>query len=184
VADRTCSVDGCGKRLVARGVCSMHYYRLTHHGSLELPPPKPRPDRTKRLCSVDGCERSVWSREMCNMHYSRWNLTGHPGPPDPLTAPDGSGCVRPDGYRVVYSHGHPLADKNGQVLEHRLVLFAEIGPDPHPCHWCGQEVRWDAHHTLDALVVDHLDWRRSNNDPRNLVPSCHPCNIKRTEAAA
>lgn len=184
--DRTCSVGGCEKRLVARGVCSMHYYRLTHHGSLELPEPGPRPDRTKRECSIGGCSRSVWSREMCNMHYSRANRSGgDPGPVDPMTAPRGSGCVRPDGYRVVYRHGHPLADAAGQILEHRLVLFAVIGDGDHLCHWCNTTIRWDSPAgTPSALVVDHLDWDRANNDPVNLVPSCSTCNINRTQEAA
>ena len=31
-----------------------------------------------------------------------------------------------------------------------------------------------------ALVVDHLDFDGLNNDPANLVPSCHPCNAGRT----
>ncbi len=183
MADRTCSVPDCQKREIARGWCPMHYYRMQKHGSLELPPPPPRPDRTKRPCSIDGCTRSVWSREMCNMHYSRWNRSGEVGPVDPMTAPQGSGCIRPDGYRVVYSHGHPLADANGQILEHRLVMFSVIGPDPHPCHWCARPLEWGGP-IPDALVVDHLDWNRSNNDPTNLVPSCHSCNINRTEAAA
>lgn len=183
--DRTCSVDGCGKRLVARGVCSMHYYRLTHHGSLDLPAPRPRPDRTKRTCSIEGCDRAVWSREMCNLHYTRTKRTGGPGPAGPTTNPPGSGCLRPDGYRVVYFHGHPLADANGQILEHRLVLFAVIGSGEHSCHWCAKPIRWIAPAgTAAALVVDHLDWNRANNAPANLVPSCSPCNIARTQEAA
>lgn len=182
VADRMCSVDGCEKREIARGWCPMHYYRMQKHGSLDLPP-RVRPDRTKRTCSVDGCGRSVWSREMCNLHYSRQHRHGEVGPVESTTAPPGSGCLRPDGYRTVYSHGHPLADSRGQILEHRLVLYSVIGPDPHPCHWCSLMVRWDRIHPRhgDALVGDHLNHDRSDNAPANLVPSCGPCNAKRQD---
>lgn len=185
MTDRRCSIEGCGNKHLSRGWCSKHYMRWYSTGTTDLLP-RVRPDRTKRPCSVDGCSRPVWSREMCNMHYTRWNATGDPGPADPLTAPKGSGCLRPDGYRILTLPDHPLSGVGGQVLEHRTVLFAEVGPDPRPCHHCGMEVRWDLPYPQfhDALVVDHLDFDRSNNDPGNLVPSCGRCNLSRPKVTA
>jgi hypothetical protein len=85
------------------------------------------------------------------------------------------GSINAEGYRLVIRHGHPLAGKTGRVLEHRAVLFDEIGPGPHPCRWCGQSLRWV------NICVDHLDDDRSNNALANLVPACRRCNSQRTD---
>jgi hypothetical protein len=91
-------------------------------------------------------------------------------------------------YKQISAPGHPLISPTArQVIHlHRAVLYDKIGPGPHPCHWCGESVNW-AITTLDTpdrfkgvLVVDHLDNTDSNNDPSNLAPSCHSCNIHRT----
>lgn len=37
---KQCTVEGCGKRLNARGYCSMHLARLRSHGTLEIARPK------------------------------------------------------------------------------------------------------------------------------------------------
>lgn len=37
MSDYTCSVDGCPKKKKGRGLCSMHYRRLTIHGTLDAP---------------------------------------------------------------------------------------------------------------------------------------------------
>ncbi len=77
---------------------------------------------------------------------------------------------------------HPLAPPSGMVVVARLVLYDKIGPGPHTCHWCGNEVRWMPGSGLapGALVVDHLDFDRANDSPENLVPSCNSCNAHRT----
>lgn len=65
--------------------------------------------------------------------------------------------------------------------EHRLVLWGKIGPGSHPCYHCAHPVSWapGMKTSKGALVVDHLDHDTWNNDPGNLVPSCHQCNQKR-----
>jgi hypothetical protein len=184
VPERTCTVDGCQKRLLAKGWCAMHYWRVQQHGSLDLPP-REYPDRTQKVCTVDRCERSQWSKGLCKLHYSRRQRSGDVGPADTLVAARGSACARPDGYLVVTRPGHPLAAANGQVLEHRVVLYSVIGPGAHACCMCGVTVRWEASYPVevDGLVVDHLDFDRSNNDPTNLRPACGPCNLRRTKSS-
>lgn len=82
---------------------------------------------------------------------------------------------------MVMAHGHPVAAPGGRVFEHRRNLYDAIGAGPHPCHWCGLLVAWDRRspYDPDALVVDHLDYDKLNNDPTNLVPSCLSCNAAR-----
>lgn len=84
------------------------------------------------------------------------------------------------GYAKVYEKGHPLAiTPNGHLFEHRVVLFAKIGPGSHACHWCSTEVHWAPIADERRLVVDHVDGDKGNNDPANLVPSCQGCNVRR-----
>jgi hypothetical protein len=91
--------------------------------------------------------------------------------------PDGSpadGCYMMKGHRYLTGQwGHPLADRHGQVAEHRKVLYDAIGPGPHPCHWCGTGRDWGG---LNGINVDHLDNDKLNNDVINLAVSCCGCN--------
>lgn len=88
-------------------------------------------------------------------------------------------------YRMVKAPGHPMASKTGLTLLHRKVLFDKIGPERHPCHWCGEWVEWIAGRLRKgALVVDHLDHDKDNNSPENLVPSCNACNAHRLRGEA
>lgn len=116
-------------------------------------------------CSEPDCDSTSQIRHgLCSKHYAR--LTRH-GDTRIARVPR---PVKPGRYRV----------KNGQ-REHRTVLLAKIGPGTHPCHWCGQPVSWDLRwpQSPDALVVDHLDDDKLNNDPSNLVPSHGRCNLTR-----
>jgi hypothetical protein len=76
-----------------------------------------------------------------------------------------------------------LTVKGKKVPKHRVVLYKKIGGGTHVCHHCDKPVTWDAHHITDsenALVGDHLDSDKLNNDPDNIVPSCNYCNATRT----
>ena len=83
-------------------------------------------------------------------------------------------------YRVLTGqHDHPLAHR-GAVREHRKVLYDEIGPGPHECHWgCGRLLEWGGRQGIHA---DHLDGDTLNNSIKNLVVSCPTCNKRRSKA--
>lgn len=86
------------------------------------------------------------------------------------------------GPRMRKAKGHPIAPPSGVVAISRLTLYEKIGPGPHPCHWCGQQVIWivgGGPGTPKTLIVDHIDWNTANDDPANLVPSCNRCNAHR-----
>jgi hypothetical protein len=125
----------------------------------------------------------VPSCQSCNTRRANSRLHANPSGMMPSLR---SGRSR---YRqVCVPGGHPLVSPGSQpkVLVHRLVLYNKIGPGPHPCHWCGKPVDWVVGKFQtkgafkDALIADHLDDDGKNNDPSNLVPSCHGCNIHRT----
>lgn len=79
---------------------------------------------------------------------------------------------------------HPLAGVTGNVSEHRAVLYDQIGPGSHRCHWCNRVVTWKVNgRGMDALIPDHIDRNGLNNDPANLVPSCVSCNSHRSRLA-
>jgi len=67
---RTCSVEGCGRPVLARGWCVAHYTRW-RRGSDMAAPVDARPVAT---CSVDGCEVDAVARGMCPRHYERARL--------------------------------------------------------------------------------------------------------------
>ena len=69
---RTCSVEGCDGKHLARGLCSLHYQRLKHSDDF-TPRPKPDPERP---CSVDGCTNYGHLKGMCEKHYHRMRRHG------------------------------------------------------------------------------------------------------------
>tara|TARA_B100001250_G_C19817272_1_gene799345 strand:- start:13142 stop:14224 length:1083 start_codon:yes stop_codon:yes gene_type:complete len=71
--DKSCIKKGCTKKIMAKGMCSLHYQRTRHTGQLDPLPPKPTPD-----CSVEGCERKYYGRNYCQLHWGRWYKTGDP----------------------------------------------------------------------------------------------------------
>lgn len=72
MAQRTCSVEGCDGRYLARGLCSKHYQRLRNSEDF-TPQPKPDPERP---CSADGCTNYGHLKGMCTKHYHRMRRHG------------------------------------------------------------------------------------------------------------
>ena len=82
-------------------------------------------------------------------------------------------------YRFV-GRDHPLSNGNRCIQEQRAILWDRIGPGPHTCHYCGEEVNWRVGIKgggNGALIAEHKDRDPRNNSPENLVPSCQRCNI-------
>lgn len=72
----TCSVENCGRAVLAKKLCHAHYNRLRKYGDpLKgglLPTSKGSP------CSVKGCEAGTIARGWCSAHYQAWRKTGDP----------------------------------------------------------------------------------------------------------
>ena len=182
MSERICVIDGCNDPTRSQGAewCKKHYHRWYRHGD-----PLASRQRIKGTCSIEGCNKAHSSKGWCKEHYDRWLRHG-----DPTVVVDrtSKGWVTGEGYRAIHKADHPLAtgpdSRHRTVYEHRVVLFEKIGPGSHECHWCGRPVSWESSWPADAdaLVTDHLDGVRVNNNPMNLVPSCQPCNVKRVPA--
>lgn len=166
---KPCEIDECDGSAIGRGWCGKHYRRWRLYGN---PDTVHRHYSTTGRCEVPDCERKPSGRH-CKMHASRLARRGTFDP-----APRTGRHTNAAGYELIKTSGHPVAQKNGWAYEHRVVLFDAIGDGPHPCHWCGKMLRWDARHRRDAdyLIVDHLDNDPANNERANLAPACNRCN--------
>lgn len=136
-----------------------------------------------RTCMVDGCPNPPRSTkaDWCKKHYHRWYRHGDVNRCITSSAPSVSVGRR---YRTTHQPTHPLAKPSGRVYVHQVVLYAAIGPGPHPCHWCQATLRWDAGKgQRDRLVVDHLNGHGDDNRVDNLVASCGACNSTRGSQA-
>lgn len=104
----TCTVGGCGRRVMARGWCNTHYYKLR-----DAPP-----------CSVDDCDRKVLARGLCPACYARWRTNGTT---EWVRRRRGTGHIDAHGYRLLWIPEHPNARKSGHVAEHTVVMSTQIG---------------------------------------------------------
>lgn len=69
-----CSIDGCERVPIARGLCNKHYKAARRRGVLSDHAIQERTAQT--ACSVDGCEGEFVARGWCDIHYRRWQRTG------------------------------------------------------------------------------------------------------------
>ena len=60
---RTCSVEGCGEKHYAHGLCRRH--RRSGGGAAAE-------------CSISGCVKPAEARGWCNKHWLRWRRNGDP----------------------------------------------------------------------------------------------------------
>ena len=169
----TCTIEGCDRELLCRGVCNAHYRWFRRRGQMVGRTPV-------GACRIDGCEKPHKGHGLCGMHYQRFKKYGDPGPAERLLAPTGSSWMV-GRYLAMTSASHPLANRAGTVYVHRVVLYEAIGPGEHPCWNCARLVSWDLTAPFDelGLTVDHIDCVTTNNAPENLRPSCQSCNSSR-----
>lgn len=121
---RICSVEGCGRKHSARGLCKRCYKRWMRTGD----PTKVRPPgtsgqwRAERGCVIEGCIDPHVARGWCRKHYTAWDRWG-----DPL-------AYDPDGREY---EGRPRGDEPSYTAVH-LRLKADYGKAAeHLCVDCG-----------------------------------------------
>jgi hypothetical protein len=140
-----CSIEGCGKPVVGRGWCSMHYARWRTYGDPLYQTRRYAPQG--KTCAVEGCERRPRLRGLCDMHAKR--LANHGEATDPRQRRFWAqvdkrsddecwpwiGYSQPNGYGVRSNH------RPGETrLAHRIAYQILVGPIPpglvldHVCH--------------------------------------------------
>ncbi|WP_246753138.1 MULTISPECIES: HNH endonuclease [Methylobacterium] len=92
-----CCVEECVKPVLAKCMCSMHYYRVKKHGD----PQKGGVNVSGKLgsniaCSIEGCDTHAFSKGMCQKHYARNKKWGDPNFVAREAAGGFSGRVRPE----------------------------------------------------------------------------------------
>jgi hypothetical protein len=181
-----CSKPDCGKRVIARKLCSRHYNewkrdygdRCTFEGcpngihghglcaghlnqkrmGRDL---KPLIHSQRSICSVQHCDEMAYAQRLCRNHHYRLKANG-----DPLVtkiAPKGAGCLDRSGYRVLVFGGK-------QMPEHRWIMEQHLGrkllPEETVHHKNG--VRddnrisnlelWSSRHPYGQRVEDKVEW--------------------------
>lgn len=100
-----------------------------------------RADEIKRgngkYCSRDCFNQTLRNGKRAGANHPRWK---------------GGKYITYHGYIKVWSPGHPNADKNGRVLEHRLVIEQNLG-----------------RYLLPHEVIHHVDGNKINNHIENLM---------------
>lgn len=156
MAEATCSINGCNRKVQARGWCAAHYARNRKHGDPLAGGSSPR-----TRCDVTGCERRHHANGYCTYHEKRRRLFGDPvnAPTRRKPAPTCSieGCERPDGSskgwcRMHYwrwrRHGDPaitLKEKGAAPVD---GLCSELG--------CSRQ-----HFGRGMCMTHYTRWRRA-----------------------
>ena len=121
-------------------------------------------------CKTEGCDKPAEriGAGLCEACYGRLRRTGSTAKRSPRYR-----YATRAGYVKLLIPGHPLADSDGLVMEHRKVMYDMLGPGPQTCFWCGVTLEWP------KAVVDHLNEDKQDNRPENLVVACNNCNRAR-----
>lgn len=139
-----------------------------------------RLQKSQPMCVVPNCTNPRgYSNGVCNSCWYRLKRTGT------LERREFKRRTRTShGYITLTGcQAHPLGGPDGNLYEHRRVLYDAIGEGPHACHWCQAEVKWARQSGRGCpkgnLVPDHLNGHKTDNRIENLVPACNRCNSRR-----
>lgn len=157
----TCSVEGCGKTVQAKGLCTKHYGRMRRNGTTNTV--YRRTDI--HTCTVPGCTRPIEGRGLCLMHYSRARrgsevrdvaeqVAGGPLADRiarKIPAPDANGCQVWAG-QVAGGNELPVIRFGSTSLSVRRTLWEEAHPGtPLGGRWVVTTCR-----TPRCVAVEHL----------------------------
>jgi hypothetical protein len=197
----TCSIDGCERKLTARGWCATHYMRWRKYGDVNA---NFGPKRSaKGTCIVSDCDREdAGVHGYCSKHAQAWRKHG-----DPLINKRDTGrkiCIIDGCEKFVDGNGLcPMHWRRNKVTGSPYIVRPHPAWDKSP-HWQGDDVTYDAVHWRlrrsrgSASKRNCLDcgqqaqhWSYDGLDPNQLFqgplayslnperysPRCVPCHI-------
>lgn len=145
-----CTIDGCEKVQVSRGLCAMHNYRARTVGDPHATA-SGRKNRPPSLCEVEGCEQPRRKFEWCAGHYAQWYRSGE---------------VKPFAYRW---------GSGGYNSTHRRIVRVKGSAANHTCADCGQQAQeWSY---IGGGADEEVDDRglAFSRDASRYEPRCIPC---------
>lgn len=166
-----CSVDGCGRKKRAKGLCGAHYRRVKE--GLGLQPEKPVRIwvQVKGFCRIEGCGRKHNAGGYCAAHEARIRTHGDPKSDIPIK--ERTGFWRSNGYiYVLVGDGHPVRAKGERAAQHRLVMEEHLGralrdeETVHHRNGVRDDNRlenlelWASNHPPGQRVVEQVAWAR------------------------
>ena len=179
-----CAVDGCASAVKAKGLCSMHLWRLEANG--DLGPAGLINERQHGLCQVEGCENPKRTKGLCYLHYWRVREHGMPGSAKRTTMKTGvaclvDGCIRKaigNGYcRMHYERLRNSKDLGGPKPVRNLAGEGHLDNHGYRHVFIDGRSVLEHRHVMERQIgrklrkeesVHHRDGRRSFNAPVNL----------------
>jgi hypothetical protein len=142
----TCQFNECGRSVHGWGLCAGHYWQQSQ--GRELVPIAERMSPGGE-CLVEACDRTAAHLGLCNTHYTR-KSHGRVGWDRPIRdkAPDGSGWITKEGYRMLVVDGR-------RVFEH-VHEFEKV---------LGRQVRTAVGENVHHVNGNKLD-NRTDGEPR------------------
>ncbi|MFJ7176416.1 HNH endonuclease [Streptomyces massasporeus] len=155
--ERPCSVSGCDRPLLAKGLCNGHYKRMKAGKDLSSPL---RPRGVGGTCHGPDCDRAAKTKGLCNKHYERLRLYGHL---EDTVYADGcsiAGCDKAHLARGWCGMHYGRWLKHGDPL---VAVWERNASPPPACTVKG----CDRPHKARGLCEKHvLAWRRSKSPER------------------
>ena len=161
-----CKIEGCTQQRVdtETALCGKHYQRLNlgiidRDGNILREEYRVRRYTAEDKCKVSGCGKQARSNFFCVYHAGRFSTGAIDSEGNTLREPvlgkpkkKNPRWISSTGYVYVRApEGHPYANSDGMIFEHRLVMEQKIGRPLEP---------WE--------LVHHKDGNKQHNDPSNL----------------
>ena len=158
MANATCSIPGCARKVLGRGWCGTHYSRWKRTGTTD-----PR-HQSNGCCSVGGCDRGAVGAGLCQAHYFRLRRNGSVG----------AAQIGPANGRSKHRW---KGDAVGYMAAHTRVRNQRGKASCHPCSACPAQANDWAYDNADSNERIDDRGRRYSLDVMRYQPLCHECHM-------
>lgn len=204
VMKHKCSIFGCERPSVARGMCYMHWNRVQRGCSDMRPEPirilgskwkanDPRYKNKNTPCKVNGCSKFYYAKGFCKNHYMAYLRYGVPERPKLHIKCIVKSCENYGNFRKGLCKFHRYRQYLGTDLNRPKGNSGELNP-----RWNGGVSQYPNHSEMKRIRkvvleeekytcylcgkytnhIHHLDGLKINHDRNNLRACCNRCNLK------